>query len=140
MQSFHLYNSSFLCCMIIPFHIIEMHPRVLRSFSLLLCVAIQVFVASQTANISLGSSTLASEDSPPWYSPSKEFAFRFRRINNQNLFLLAIWFDTIPDKTIVWYPKQQNPAPEGSKLELGVDVQFTLTTPQGEKSGNRLPW
>ncbi|PPD90025.1 hypothetical protein GOBAR_DD13021 [Gossypium barbadense] len=107
-----------------------MHPRVLRSFSLLLCVAIQVFVASQTANISLGSSTVASEDSPPWYSPSKEFAFRFRRINNQNLFLLAIWFDTIPDKTIVWYPKQQNPAPEGLKLELGVDVQFTLTTPQ----------
>ncbi|TYG84488.1 hypothetical protein ES288_D01G254600v1 [Gossypium darwinii] len=89
--------------MIIPFHIIEMHPRVLRSFSLLLCVAIQVFVASQTANISLGSSTVASEDSPPWYSPSKEFAFRFRRINNQNLFLLAIWFDTIPDKTIVCY-------------------------------------
>ncbi|XP_016732021.2 G-type lectin S-receptor-like serine/threonine-protein kinase LECRK2 [Gossypium hirsutum] len=110
-----------------------MHPPVLRSFSLLLCVAIQVFVAFQTTNISSGSSTVASEDSPPWHSPSKEFAFEFCRINNQNIFLLAIWFDTIPDKTIVRYPKQQNPAPEGSKLELSVDGQFTLTTPQGQK-------
>ncbi|EOX92961.1 Receptor-like protein kinase 1, putative [Theobroma cacao] len=100
---------------------------------LLLFFALPVLVAAQTANISLGSFLVASDDSSPWHSPSKEFAFGFRPVGDQNLFLLAIWFDTIPDKTIVWYANEGKPAPEGSKLELGVDGQFTLTTPQGEE-------
>ncbi|XWS41083.1 hypothetical protein CRYUN_Cryun17cG0049900 [Craigia yunnanensis] len=122
-----------LSCIIIPFHIMEIACPILHNFSLLLFFALPVLVAAQTANISLGSSLVASQDSSPWHSPSKEFAFGFRRIGDQNLFLLAIWFDTIPDRTIVWYANEGKPTPEGSKLELGVDGQFTLTTPLGEE-------
>ncbi|XP_022774061.1 G-type lectin S-receptor-like serine/threonine-protein kinase LECRK3 [Durio zibethinus] len=111
----------------------EIACSILHNFSLVLFFALPVLVAAQTANISLGSSLVASEDSSPWHSPSKEFAFGFRRIGDQNLFLLAIWFDAIPDRTIVWYANDGKTAPEGSKLELGVDGQFTLTTPQGKE-------
>lgn len=68
----------------------------------------------------------------PWQSPSGEFAFGFCRLDNQNLYLLAIWFDKIPDKTIVWYANGVNPAPERSKIELTPDGELTLNSPEGE--------
>ncbi|KAM7472436.1 hypothetical protein LguiA_010619 [Lonicera macranthoides] len=81
-----------------------------------------------------GSSLIASDSSSSsWqYSPSGEFAFGFRQIDSQNLFLLAIWFQKIPDKTIVWYANSDNLAPKGSKIELTSDAQFTLNDPQGQ--------
>ncbi|KAI5341597.1 hypothetical protein L3X38_009472 [Prunus dulcis] len=90
-------------------------------------------VAAQTANISLGSSLTASQDSSAWQSPSGTFAFGFRRIADQDLFLLAIWYDKIPDKSIVWYANGDNPAPKGSKLELTTDGQLTLTGPRSQE-------
>ncbi|KAM7476666.1 hypothetical protein LguiB_023909 [Lonicera macranthoides] len=91
--------------------------------------------AQNDQRINLGSSLIASDSSSSssWQSPSGEFAFGFRQIDNQkHLFLLAIWFEKIPDKTIVWYANGDNPAPKGSKIELTNDGQFTLNDPQGQ--------
>ncbi|XP_059651807.1 G-type lectin S-receptor-like serine/threonine-protein kinase LECRK2 [Cornus florida] len=105
------------------------------SFTLHFCLLIPILpllaVAQTNLNISLGSSLQASDDSPPWHSPSGDFAFGFHRLDNQNLFLLAIWFDKIPDKTLVWYANGDNPAPEGSKVDLTLDGRFILNDPQG---------
>ncbi|RVW93669.1 G-type lectin S-receptor-like serine/threonine-protein kinase LECRK3 isoform X1 [Vitis vinifera] len=75
----------------------------------------------------------ASQDSPRCVSPSGEFAFGFYRLGSQSLFLLAIWFENIPEKTLVWYANGDNPAPKGSKLELTSDGQFILSDPQGKE-------
>ncbi|WKA02484.1 hypothetical protein VitviT2T_020667 [Vitis vinifera] len=75
----------------------------------------------------------ASNDSPRCVSPSGEFAFGFYRLGSQSLFLLAIWFEKIPEKTLVWYANGDNPAPKGSKLELTSDGQFILSDPQGKE-------
>ncbi|XP_059597508.1 G-type lectin S-receptor-like serine/threonine-protein kinase LECRK3 [Vitis vinifera] len=83
--------------------------------------------------IHLGSSLVASDNSSPWRSPSGEFAFGFYQLGNQNLFLLAIWFDKIPEKTLAWYANGDNPAPEGSKVELTSDGQLILNDPKGDE-------
>ncbi|KAF2317641.1 hypothetical protein GH714_039465 [Hevea brasiliensis] len=43
--------------------------------------------------------------------------------------LLAIWYDKIPDKTIVWYAHGDDPAPKNSKVEL-TDGGLVLTDPR----------
>ncbi|KAJ9685838.1 hypothetical protein PVL29_017774 [Vitis rotundifolia] len=83
--------------------------------------------------IRLGSSLIASDNSSSWRSPSGEFAFGFYQLGNQNLFLLAIWFDKIPEKTLAWYANGDNPAPEGSKVELTSDGQLILNDPRGDE-------
>ena len=83
--------------------------------------------------IRLGSSLIASDNSSSWRSPSGEFAFGFHQLGNQSLFLLAIWFEKIPEKTLVWYANGDNPAPKGSKVELTSDGQFMLRDPKGEE-------
>ncbi|KAF4359237.1 hypothetical protein F8388_005346 [Cannabis sativa] len=52
-----------------------------------------------------------------WKSPSGEFAFGFQQIQN-NGFLLAIWFEKIPQKTIVWSANGNSLVPQGSRVEL----------------------
>ncbi|XP_042514326.1 G-type lectin S-receptor-like serine/threonine-protein kinase LECRK2 [Macadamia integrifolia] len=85
-------------------------------------------------NVSLGESLSAGGSSnSSWLSPSGEFAFGFQPINNTaNAFLLAIWFDKIPEKTIVWYANGDNPAPTGSKVQLTNDGNLELNSPQGD--------
>ncbi|KAI8545729.1 hypothetical protein RHMOL_Rhmol07G0061000 [Rhododendron molle] len=99
---------------------------------LLISISPNLVNARTDNRVALGSSLLASDNSSSWKSPSGDFAFGFRLLDNQNLFLLAIWFDKIPDKNIVWYANGDNPAPKGSKLELTNDGQFTLNNPQGQ--------
>jgi hypothetical protein len=65
-----------------------------------------------------------------WLSPSGDFAFGFRQLGNSNLFLLAIWFDIIPARTIVWHSNGNNPLPRGSKVEL-TSSNLVLTNPKG---------
>uniref|UniRef100_A0A2N9HAC7 Bulb-type lectin domain-containing protein n=1 Tax=Fagus sylvatica TaxID=28930 RepID=A0A2N9HAC7_FAGSY len=78
--------------------------------------------------------TAGDDNSTPWLSSSGDFAFGFRPLMNQkDLFLLSIWFDKIPDKTIVWYPIVDKPAVKGSKVELIADRGLVLTGPQGEE-------
>ncbi|KAE8720839.1 hypothetical protein F3Y22_tig00018093pilonHSYRG00070 [Hibiscus syriacus] len=103
-------------------------------FSLIL---LPFFSDAQTivGNITTGASLTAAENnSSSWISPSGDFAFGFRKLNNsQNLFLLAIWYDKIPEKTLVWYANGDNPAPLGSKLQLYADKGLVLSSPQGEQ-------
>ncbi|KAA8520292.1 hypothetical protein F0562_014548 [Nyssa sinensis] len=108
---------------------------ILRRFCplLLLLLLLPLSAVAQTnSTINLGSSLLASEGSSSWRSPSGDFAFGFHRIDNQNLFLLAIWFDKIPNKTLVWYANGDDPAPEGSKINLTRDGRFILSDPLGQ--------
>ncbi|PIN25191.1 Non-specific serine/threonine protein kinase [Handroanthus impetiginosus] len=61
-------------------------------------------VAGQSdCRITLNSAITAGGNSPPWLSPSGEFAFGFRSPSlNKDLFLLSIWFDKVPELTIAW--------------------------------------
>ncbi|CAA0823853.1 receptor-like protein kinase 1 [Striga hermonthica] len=61
-------------------------------------------LSQPTGKITLGASICANDTSPPWLSPSKEFAFGFQPLsknNNSSYYVLSIWFDKIPPKTIV---------------------------------------
>ncbi|KAK9124987.1 hypothetical protein Scep_013833 [Stephania cephalantha] len=87
------------------------------------------------SNISLGTSITASGagDNNPWCSPSGDFAFGFQRLENKSLFLLAIWFDKIPEKTIVWYANGEKPVEQGSRVELTSDGKLVLSDSQGRE-------
>lgn len=89
------------------------------------------FATAQTnKNITLGSFLQAGEPTASQVSPSKHFAFGFQEIEPGN-FLLAIWFDQIPEKTITWSANRDHPAPCGSKVELTTDRGLVLTDPSG---------
>ncbi|KAM1753114.1 hypothetical protein ACFX12_005740 [Malus domestica] len=90
-------------------------------------------LAQTSKNISLGSSlTALKDDDSSWPSPSGEFAFGFRQVAKDG-FLLAIWFDEIPNKTIVWSANRDNLVPKGSKVELTVDGEFILNDATGKR-------
>ncbi|KAJ9145802.1 hypothetical protein P3X46_028137 [Hevea brasiliensis] len=91
-----------------------------------------LLLAQNTGNIEVGDSITAVDNgAQPWLSPSGDFAFGFRQLEKRELYLLAIWYNKIPDKTIVWYANGDNPAPARSKLELTADRGLVLTSPQG---------
>ncbi|KAK3205074.1 hypothetical protein Dsin_019120 [Dipteronia sinensis] len=100
-----------------------------------------VFTVAQTyRNITLGSSLTASNDNSgsSWLSPSAEFAFGFRQIGDQG-FLLAIWFDKIPEKTIVWSANRNELVQRGSKVELTADGPLVLRDATGRQIWNTAP-
>ncbi|XWS52459.1 hypothetical protein CRYUN_Cryun11dG0072300 [Craigia yunnanensis] len=106
----------------------------LYSFLFLLPVSAD---AQTFGNVTVGASISAAENSSTWISPSGDFAFGFHQLNsNKNLFLLAIWYNKIPEKTLVWYANGDNPAPRGSILQLTADRGFVLNSPQGEQLWN----
>ncbi|KAM6578975.1 hypothetical protein CsatB_030812 [Cannabis sativa] len=90
-----------------------------------------------TNNITVGTTLTATDNSSPWLSPSTEFAFGFRKLENQNnLFLLSIWYANIPDKTVVWYATTINSSaivPRGSRVSLTADRGLVLVDPQGKE-------
>ncbi|XP_058073439.1 G-type lectin S-receptor-like serine/threonine-protein kinase LECRK3 [Magnolia sinica] len=86
-------------------------------------------------NISLGSSLSANSENSSWVSPSGDFAFGFYPIAKGNFFLLAIWFDKIPEKTMVWLANRDNPVQQGSTAQLTKDGRLVLKDHQG-----RLIW
>ncbi|KAJ9128834.1 hypothetical protein P3X46_034428 [Hevea brasiliensis] len=80
-------------------------------------------------NISLGSSiTAGTNDS--WRSLSGEFAFGFYPLQN-NLYLMGIWFDKIPERTLVWSANRDTPAEAGSTIRLTFAGQLFLTYSNG---------
>ncbi|KAJ9139727.1 hypothetical protein P3X46_030434 [Hevea brasiliensis] len=81
--------------------------------------------------ISLGLSLTALDDNTSWPSPSGEFAFGFQKIEN-GCFLLAIWFDRIPEKTIVWSANRNNPVKRGSNVMLTEDGRLVLNDQNGK--------
>ncbi|KAK6164238.1 hypothetical protein DH2020_001102 [Rehmannia glutinosa] len=89
--------------------------------------------AQNTAgNVTVGASLTATENSNPWRSPNGDFAFGFQQLQeNNDLFVLSIWFDRIPDRTIVWFERRSNPVPRGSILRLDATDGLVLRDPQG---------
>ncbi|KAM4118032.1 hypothetical protein ACB094_02G170100 [Castanea mollissima] len=98
-----------------------------------------------SSNQCLGSSLIAQENGSYWASPSGDFAFGFQQIGNGG-YLLAIWFNKIPKKTIVWSTNGDNLVPIGSKVELTKDGQLVVSDPtptgteiwQSESGGLRV--
>lgn len=88
-------------------------------------------IAQTNGNISVGRTLTAGAESAWWLSPSNDFALGFQKLDNDH-FLLAIWCHKIPQKTIVWYANEGNPAPRKSKVEL-TDQGLLLRPPQGDQ-------
>ncbi|KAI3996680.1 hypothetical protein MKX01_042371 [Papaver californicum] len=101
-------------------------------FPFLLLILLPTVSVAQ--NVTLGSSlTSGGVANTSWVSPSGDFAFGFRPIQDNNSFLLAIWFDKIPDKTVVWFADGDLQIPKGSKVELTTDDgKLILTDPAGK--------
>ncbi|KAL0464385.1 UNVERIFIED_CONTAM: G-type lectin S-receptor-like serine/threonine-protein kinase LECRK3 [Sesamum latifolium] len=87
--------------------------------------------------MNVGSVLTAGVNSPPNISPSGEFAFGFRPLlrsqsTNQDLFLLAIWYNKVPEETIVW-SLDDHQVPEGSRIELTNGGQLILYNSQDQQ-------
>jgi hypothetical protein len=67
-------------------------------------------VAQTNGKITVGDS-LSTTDNSSWVSPSGDFAFGFHQLNGSDFFLLSIWYNKIPDRTIVWYANGDKLAP-----------------------------
>ncbi|GLT45960.1 hypothetical protein SLA2020_197530 [Shorea laevis] len=104
------------------------------SLDFILLLLLPVYVVAQSyQNITLGSSlTAALNINSSWKSPSGDFAFGFQQIRTGE-FLLAIWFDKIPQKTIIWSAYGEKLVQEGSKIQLTTDGQFSLSDTRGEE-------
>uniref|UniRef100_A0A6M2EQI0 Receptor-like serine/threonine-protein kinase n=1 Tax=Populus davidiana TaxID=266767 RepID=A0A6M2EQI0_9ROSI len=76
-------------------------------------------------NISSGSNITAGSGNS-WRSLSDEFAFGFYPLPN-NLYLVGIWFNKIPEGTLVWSANRDSPAVAGSTVILTSGGQLTLT-------------
>ncbi|XP_051118952.1 G-type lectin S-receptor-like serine/threonine-protein kinase LECRK2 [Andrographis paniculata] len=82
--------------------------------------------------VPLGASLTADGTSDPWRSPNGDFAFGFRQLpDNDDLFILSIWFDKIPNKTLAWYERTSFPVPRRSTVVLDAANGIVLRNPQG---------
>ncbi|TKW04944.1 hypothetical protein SEVIR_7G143600v4 [Setaria viridis] len=82
--------------------------------------------------ISTGSTLKPEGPNSSWLSPSGDFAFGFRSLEtNSSLYLLAIWFDQIEEKTIVWYTNGSTPVSSGSSLQFTHNGMLSLRDPAG---------
>ncbi|CAK7339224.1 unnamed protein product [Dovyalis caffra] len=84
-------------------------------------------------NISLGSYLTAAKDKSSWTSPSGDFAFGFQQVGDAG-FLLAIWFNKIPERTIVWSANRNDLVRRGSRVQVTTDGQLVLS----DQSGRRI--
>ncbi|KAI9128686.1 hypothetical protein K1719_000169 [Acacia pycnantha] len=106
---------------------VQLYPIFL---SLLFALFSLSVLAQTTNNITLGTSLTAGEVDSFRASPSGEFAFGFKQIEEDG-FLLATWFHSISEETIVWSANGQNLAPKGSKVELTSNGWLQLVDPNG---------
>ncbi|KAG5232813.1 G-type lectin S-receptor serine/threonine-protein kinase [Salix suchowensis] len=104
--------------------------QIILPFLLLQFLNFHELHAQISPNISLGTSiTAGSSDS--WRSLSDDFAFGFYSLPN-NLYLVGIWFNKIPERTLVWSANRDSPAAAGSTGEKssfrvhGNDGNFVL--------------
>ena len=108
------------------------HPLCYLLLLLLLLLKPVSSYAQTSGKFSLGSSLTAQKNDSFWASPSGDFAFGFQQIGNGG-FLLAIWFNKVPEKTIIWSANSDNPKPRGSKVELTTDGEFILNDQKGKQ-------
>ncbi|XP_022887929.1 G-type lectin S-receptor-like serine/threonine-protein kinase RLK1 [Olea europaea var. sylvestris] len=108
-MAYALFNSIFLIIFLLP-----------------LCAFSQ-----NNGTITVGTSIVATERSTPWLSPSGDFAFGFQKLQSNDMFQLAIWYDKIPNKTVVWYPNVTNPISGDSTVGIDAQNGLVLRDPQG---------
>ncbi|KAL0436857.1 UNVERIFIED_CONTAM: G-type lectin S-receptor-like serine/threonine-protein kinase LECRK2 [Sesamum radiatum] len=96
-------------------------------------------VGQSNCSINLGSVLTAGAggNSRPWISPAGDFAFGFQPLlhspsTNQDHFLLAIWYNQIPEPTIVW-SLNDHPVQEGSRIQITDEGQLILYNSQGQQ-------
>ncbi|KAL8099511.1 hypothetical protein AgCh_031953 [Apium graveolens] len=89
-------------------------------------------VAQGDGTLSVGWSLTAADDATSLYSPSGDFAFGFRKVEENDQFLLSIWYDKIPDKTMVWFVNDGTTVPAGSKVQLTADRGLVLSDSRGK--------
>ncbi|OMP03481.1 S-locus glycoprotein [Corchorus olitorius] len=107
---------------------------------MLFLVLLPLLAIAQTTNngrIDVNASLIAADNTSYWLSPSKEFAFGFHRPENEDRFLLSIWFEQIPEKTVVWWSYEKETefsvlVEAGSKVVLTTSG-LVLRDPQGEE-------
>nr|POE68902.1 g-type lectin s-receptor-like serine/threonine-protein kinase lecrk2 [Quercus suber] len=112
-----------------------LHLSYLLSLLLLVLLLPYSTTAQTSSNQSRDSSLTAQEKGSYWASPFGDFAFGFQKIGNGG-YLLAIWFNKIPEKTIVWSANGENLVPTDSKVELTKDGQLVLSDPTGTEIWN----
>ncbi|PRQ35291.1 putative protein kinase RLK-Pelle-SD-2b family [Rosa chinensis] len=100
-------------------------------FLILLLLSFSAISQTNDGKISVGSTLTAGAESAFWLSHSNDFAFGFRKLDD-NHYLLAIWYYKIPQKTIVWYANGDNPGPRQSRVEL-TNNSLILRQPQGDQ-------
>lgn len=105
--------------------------RILVWTLLLLCFILGSSAQTTNNTINLGSSITAGSNSS-WRSTSGDFAFGFYLLP-RGLFLVGIWFDKIPEKTLVWSANRDDPARNGSTIDLTDNGQLVLTHSNGTK-------
>ncbi|KAM0052832.1 putative protein kinase RLK-Pelle-SD-2b family [Helianthus debilis subsp. tardiflorus] len=128
---FILKNSYFNLLLFLSF---KHFPMALILICLISLAMLLHFVAAQQTigSVSVGASLTATPDAKPWLSPSGEFAFGFKQIQGTDNFLLSIWYEKIPDKTIIWYPEDGPTVSTGSKVDLVNRRGLVLSDPQGK--------
>uniref|UniRef100_A0A803KM10 Non-specific serine/threonine protein kinase n=1 Tax=Chenopodium quinoa TaxID=63459 RepID=A0A803KM10_CHEQI len=95
-----------------------------------------VKVRTNDGKLTVGQSLRATGNGSSILSPSGDFAFGFHQFpSNNDLFLLAIWYDKIPD-TIVWYANDGNPVSQGSSVKITANEGLVLSDPQGTSLWN----
>ncbi|XP_031488874.1 G-type lectin S-receptor-like serine/threonine-protein kinase LECRK4 [Nymphaea colorata] len=99
--------------------------------ALLTCLCLLILSsASAYGSIPLGSSLSSKNTGVAWTSPSGDFAFGFYPVPG-NLFVVGIWFDRIPGKTLVWTANRDKPAARGSTVQLTADGTLVLKDGRG---------
>ncbi|GJY30243.1 G-type lectin S-receptor-like serine/threonine-protein kinase LECRK3, partial [Tanacetum coccineum] len=91
----------------------------------------KIVAQRMNGSVPIGASLTATENARSWLSPSGDFAFGFQRIRGKDNYVLSIWYDKIPDKTIIWYPQGNPMVSRGSKVELINGRGLVLSDPQG---------
>ncbi|XP_030505556.2 G-type lectin S-receptor-like serine/threonine-protein kinase LECRK2 [Cannabis sativa] len=115
----------------------------------LLFIPFSVVLSQFNGLVTLNETLTAGDKDAFWLSPSKDFAFGFHRlINNDNVldfhftdehYLLAIWYYKLgPDVTIVWHANATT-VPRGSTLELNIHTGLVLIT-SSSQSGDQVVW
>ncbi|KAK6913932.1 Bulb-type lectin domain [Dillenia turbinata] len=105
---------------------------ILKYSVVFLVISFHGFYAMNTSDaIKLGSSIQAGDKSS-WISASGDFAFGFYHLPS-SLFLVGIWFNKIPERTLVWSANRDDPARLGSTMNFTVDGQLLLIHPNGTR-------
>lgn len=98
-------------------------PWCFLQFLLLLSIS----CAQAQVNITRGSSLTPQGPNTSWLSPSGDFAFGFWQLEGSSSYLLAVWFNKIPEKTVAWYAKSSSDG-QDAPVEVSSSSVLKLTT------------